>query len=465
VLDLLEHIINDAERRGANQVEAYFHSLELKRVYVKGGQIGSAEKKCDRGIGIRLAVKKQGGLSIGFAYLTDMKKVATIQPIEHALKVASSRKPEPDFEFFQERGHSSLPKRIYDARIPAIEFEDIVNVAKSSIEAASVYKRIKGINGQIDLSKMKVAILNSLGISGLYETTSFAVNTCIVAKDVNSTGVGWDDHIDCFYCGNKIFEAFSQAAVMALEQCHPKTIKTRRTDLVIQPEALASLFSYTLAQWLRADIAQKQASPFSRKINEQIASEGLKVVDDGQLPQAVGSKPFDDEGSPKHSTTLIEGGQLKELLHNACSAIKDGKENTGNAARVMLHSWKPKYALEPLIAPTNLRILPFDKSAQTSLENLVSEVDNGIIVKGIIGAHTVDNVTGEFSVVADGASKIDNGIITYPLRQTIVAGNVLNLIKSIDLLSTESKQVLSEIGEGTTIISPAMLVRNIAVSG
>jgi PmbA protein len=87
------------------------------------------------------------------------------------------------------------------------------------------------------------------------------------------------------------------------------------------------------------------------------------------------------------------------------------------------------------------------------------------MIKGAIGAHTVNNVTGEFSIVADGAFKIDNGMITYPLRQTVVAGNVLDLTKSIELFATESKQVLSEIGQGTTVISPTLLVKNIAVLG
>lgn len=465
MLDFLEYAVKKAEEKGAHQAEAYLHSSNHMKVIAERSHVKNAEKTHDTGIGIRVAVKKQDKLSVGFAFLTSLSKKDTIHAIDHALKTASSKKPNPDFQFCKTQKSMQMPKRVCDAELLTIRVEDIIELVENSIEAASNDKRVETVNGQVDISKTKVAIANSFGIRGQYDVTSFTVGTSVTAKDGNSFGVGWEHFVDCFYNEDKTYDSFKGSANLAIAQLHPKAAEVGRKDLIILPEALSALFSYTLIPWIRADSVQKQSSPFFRKMNCQVAAKELNIVDDGQVPQAMGSKPFDDEGCPKHATPIIEDGKLKGLLYNECSAKKDGTESTGNASRIMPFNWKPKYALEPQIGPTNLRIFSSDKSRETTLENMIDEVKNGIMIKGVIAAHTADNITGRFSVVGDCAFEIRNGELTHPLRQVFVAENTRDLINSVKLFAKNSKQVAIEMGEESALISPALLVKNVAVIG
>jgi PmbA protein len=465
MLDFLEYAVRKAEEKGAYQAEAYLHGSKHVKITVEKSQLKNVEKTHDMGIGIRAAIKKQDKLSAGFAFLTNLTKKATICAIDYALKTASSKKPNPDFQFCALQKNMQTPKRICDAKLLTIEVENIIELVKNSVNAAFVDKRIMTINGQIDFNKTKVAVVNSLGICGQYDVTSFTVNTSITAKEGNSFGVGWEHFADCFYNENRTYDSFRDSANLAIAQLHPKTAEAGKRELITHPEALSALLSYTLIPWIRADNAQKQSSPFFKKKNQLVASEKLDIIDDGQVPQAIGSKPFDDEGCAKHATPIVEKGKMKGLLYNECSAKKDDTGSTGNASRTMPFNWKPKYALEPQIGPTNLKIFSSDKSRETSLEDMIGEVKDGVMIKGVTAAHTADSATGRFSVIGDCVFEIKNGEVTRPLKQTFVAGNIRDLINSVELFARNTKQVSIEMGEESALISPALLVRNISILG
>jgi len=220
--------------------------------------------------------------------------------------------------------------------------------------------------------------------------------------------------------------------------------------------------SSTLMMEVRADNIQKQQSPFVGKMNQKVASEDLTVVDDGMAPQATGSKPFDDEGCPTQATSVIEKGVLRGFLHNSYTANKDNVKNTGNAVRTMPFATKPRYAMEPLIGPTNFKLMAGAKSASASFEDALSEVKNGVIAKGVIGAHTANAPSGEFSVALDCAFKVEKGEIVYPVKQAMTGGNIQDFIKNVALFADDIKQV--GLGQGT-LISPTIMIRNVTVSG
>jgi len=460
MLDLLDYVVKKAEKQGASQAEAYFYGADRLRTGMEKKQVKISEKKCEAGIGLRVAVKKKEGFSIGFAYLTDLTKKAADNAIKQALKVASFKKPDPDFKSFQERKPTKTVKKIYDKQIAKIEPEKIVSLATDLIKTVETDRRITTIGGTLGLGTVKVAIANSLGVSGEFEKTNYGAYGFVVAQEKGSVGVGGDSYTDCFFNEKKAFTAFKNARDLAIRQLNPKTIKTEKMDVLLQPDALAFLLMFTLISEVRADNIQKRQSPFVGKMNKMVASENLTVIDDGLIPQAMGSKPFDDEGCPAQTTTIINKGQLQNFLYNSYTARKDNVPSTGNATR-MLGGFtdKPKYAAEPIIGPTNFKLCAGEKSAQTKFDDIVSEVKNGVIAKEVIGAHTANTASGEFSVVLDTAFKIEKGKVVYPVKQAMIGGNILDALKSVTLFADDFKQV------GETFISPTILIRDIRVSG
>jgi len=462
--DLLEYIIKKAEKQGASQAEAFYHGADILRMGIEKKQVKISEKKYDAGIGMRVAVKKKAGFSVGFAYVTNLTKKTADDTVRRALKVASFKKPDTDFKSFQERKPTKTAKQIYDKQIVKMEPEKIVDLATRLIKTVETDKRITTISGGLGLGTYKVAIANSLGVSGEFEKTGYGAYGYVVAQEKGSVGVAGDGYSSCFFNEDKAFTTFKNARDLALRQLSPKTVKTGKMDVLLQPDALAFLLQFTLIPEVRADNIQKKQSPFVGKMGEVVASESLTVIDDGLIPQAVSSKPFDDEGCPTQTTTIINEGQLQNFLYNSYAAGKDNVPSTGNAARMLGgFTYKPKYAAEPIIGPTNFKLSAGKKSAETKFDNMVNGVKNGVIAKEVIGAHTANLSSGEFSVVLDTAFKIEKGEIVYPVKQAMLGGNILDALKSVTLFADDWKQ--AQIGREEVLISPTVLIKDVKVSG
>lgn len=460
----LTKIIKYAEAGGAEQAEVFFFEGRVLRTIIENKQVKICEHKVDAGLGLRVALKRNTGYCLGFSYSTELSNAAIEQTVKQAVKVALSKKPDLDFKSFQPRRSPATVSGLHDSAILALSPENMTTLGQRLVEASTSDKRIKTVRGAVGCSIGKTIIENSLGVSGEYDTTSFWVGVSVVAEEASSVGVGWDEYSSRFFNDRVIEEIALNAKEFSISQLHPKPIKGGIMDLIVAPsrEGLPDLLLYAFIQGLRADNVQKQQSPLVGKLNQQIGSQELTIFDDPHIPRALGSKPFDDEGCPTGKKVIIEKGVLTSFLHNTYTANRIGIPSTGNAVRIAPFSAKPKYALEPLIGPTNTVIKP----GTVSQEKLINEVKDGIITRGFIGAHTANSQSGDFSVLMSGAFKIEKGEIKHPVKEAMIGGNILDLFKKIDLLADDVKQMpYAWYGEDATLIAPSILVRGVMVAG
>ena len=463
MLDLLEYTIQRAVKLGAAQAEAFYLAENKLQTAIEKRQVKNCEKKFDSGVGLRVALKKKGGYSTGFSYFTDLTREAAEKIIPQTLRMASFKKPDKDFGSFQEKKLAVQVKKINDKAITRIEPEAVIDLANDLVKTASVDKKITTIGGRVNLSTGRIALANSLGVSGDYSFSRYNIGGFVVAQDAGSVAVGWDEHSDCFFDEDAAYVVFKNASKNALSQLHAKAIKTEKMDLLIQPVALALLLGSTLTSAVRADNIQKSQSPFAGKLGQSVASDSLSIVDDGHVPQAFGSRPFDDEGFPSQTTKIIDKGRLKSFLHNTYTSSKDRVKSTGNSLRSMGgFGTRQRYSVEPQIGSTNIRLAAGIKSAEDSIDAVMSEVKNGVIAKGVIGAFTANPQSGEFSVALDLAYKVEKGGVSFPVKQAMIGGNIQDLLKNVSLLADD----VTHIGwEHTSIITPTVLVKNVTVSG
>ena len=176
-----------------------------------------------------------------------------------------------------------------------------------------------------------------------------------------------------------------EAAKLAISALKTKSVESKSSTLILTQFALQDLFSYTLINAVRADNVQRNQSPFKGKLGEMVASENLTIYDDGLFAGGLRTWTFDGEGSPHQKTPVIEKGILRNFLYDNYSAKKEGKESTGNAGRA-------GYLSTPSIDTTNFHIMPGTKSS----EKMLSEIDDGLIIYYLQGAHSSNPVSGEF---------------------------------------------------------------------
>jgi PmbA protein len=445
MISLAENAVKAALGKGAAEAEAYVYEGQASNIGIELGQISKTNRIIDRGLGIRVTANK----AIGFAYtniVEDPKAMASV--VVSALSAAKASKPDPDWKGLPEKKPYATTEKTFDKKIVDLTSEDLVQLAVTMLEAAGqVDKRVFPIEGGVGSGYIANAIANSNGVIGFDEGTVIECSVATLAKEGNSVtpvcfefNAARDYNLDPAWVGK-------EAAKMALSALKTKSVETKSGKVILTQFALQDLLSYTLINAIRADSVQRGQSPFKGKIGEKVASENLSIYDDGLFAGGLRTGSFDGEGVPHQKTAVIEEGVLRNFLYDNYSARKDGKESTGNASRA-------GYLSTPGIDTTNFHILPGTKTS----EEMLSEVEDGLIVYYLQGAHSSNPVSGEFSVVATPAWKIKDGKITHCSRGVMLAGNVFELLKNISVVGGNERQM----GQ---LISPWIQVENVRVIG
>jgi PmbA protein len=445
MLSLAENAVKIAMQKGASDAEAYVYEGQATNIGIELGQISKTNRIIDRGIGIRVTANK----AVGFAYTNVIDDQNAVEnAIASALSAAKASKPDLDWKGLPQSKPYPSPKQTFDEKVIAVSSDELVNVAAAMLDSASqVDKRVAPIEGGVGNAYISNAVSNSNGISGFDKGTVIECSIATLAKEGNNvTPVCFEFNASRNYNVNPEWVG-KEAARIALSALKTKSVETKSTTLILTQFALQDLLAYTLVNAVRADNVQRNQSPFKGKLGEKVASDNLTIYDDGLFPGGLRTWAFDGEGVPHQKTAVIEKGILKNFLYDNYSAKKDGKESTGNASRA-------GYLSTPSIDTTNFHIMPGNKTS----DEMLSEVDDGLIIYYLQGAHSSNPVSGEFSVVATPAWKIKNGEIVHCSRGVMLAGNVFEVLKNVSLVSNNERQM----GQ---LISPWIQVENVRVIG
>jgi PmbA protein len=445
MIHLAEKTVKIALKKGAAEAEAYLYEGQTTKVGIERGQITKSNKLIDRGLGIRVAVNN----AVGFAYTNIIEDQTAIEStILRALSAARASKPDQDWNGLPEKKPYATAAKTYDRKIRKLHSEGLVDIASSMLDAAvSVNKRVFPIEGGAGAAYLSNAIANSNGVVGFDRGTIMECSLAAVAKEGNMvTPVCFEFNAGRAYTVDPAWVG-KEAARLAVAALKTKRIKTETTKLILTQFALQELLYFTLINAVKADNVQRNQSPFKGKTGGKVASENVTIHDDGLLPGGLRTWAFDGEGTPHQKTTLIEKGVLRNFLYDNYAAKKEGKESTGNASRA-------GYLSTPNIEATNFHITPGNKTP----DQLMSEVDNGLIIYYLQGAHSSNPVSGDFSVVATPAWKIRKGEITHATRGVMLAGNIFEVLKNVSILANNERQM----GQ---LVAPWILVENVRVIG
>ncbi len=443
MLALAEKAVESAMKQGAAEAEAYVYEGQATNIGIELGQISKTNRIIDRGVGLRVIVNK----ATGFAYtnITDDAK-AVEGVVARALSAAKASKPDPDWKGLPQKKPYSPSEKTFDTRIVELGSDELVKVAATMLDAAgAVDKRVFPIEGGVGSAYISNSIANSNGVNGYDEGTVMECSIAALGKEGGDvTPVCFEFNaarnydIDPAWVGR-------EAAKMAVSALKPKSVESKSSKLILTQFALQDLLAYTLMNAVKADSVQRNQSPYKGKLGEKVTSEKLTIIDDGLFTGGLRTWMFDGEGAPHQKTPVIEKGILRSFLYDNYSARKDRKESTGNASRA-------GYLSTPGIDTTNFHILPGNQTA----DQMLSEVNDGLIVYYLQGAHSSNPVSGEFSVVATPAWKIKNGEITHSSRAVMLAGNIFEVLKSISAVGSNERQMGS-------IIAPWVQVENVRV--
>jgi len=161
----------------------------------------------------------------------------------------------------------------------------------------------------------------------------------------------------------------------------------------------------------------------AEKLEQQVLDERFTLVDDGRLDFASRSAPYDDEGVPTTRKSLIEGGVVRQFLYDLKTAGLAGAQPTGNGFKSGLRGGG--FQRPPDVAPSTWLVPPGERS----LEEILSGLDEALLVEQVIGLGQGNVMAGEFSNNVSVGFLVRNGEIVGRVKNTMIAGNVYELLK------------------------------------
>jgi len=185
-----------------------------------------------------------------------------------------------------------------------------------------------------------------------------------------------------------------------------------------------------------ADEIVKRRSFLTDMVGKKVASPLITMVDDGTVPGARGSIPFDDEGSPSSRTVIIQDGVYRGYMHSLETAAEMGVEPTGNGRA-------QAYDHRVWVRMTNT----FFGKGDQDLEEMIADVKLGVLTDRMISGME-DPVGGGFEAKALRGFLIENGRLTSMLRSFTLTGNALEILSTADAVGKKVELDGGSCGKG-----------------
>ena len=421
--ELAHAVLEEARKKGASQGDVVMAESESFFVAVRLGEVEKISQAQEKRIGLRLFF----GAGSATASTSDISQESISRLVDDTCALARLTAQDPSSGLPQpEELARNIPELdLFDDQARALSVEEKTRLALEAEKAALDFdpRIANSEGGEFSTQIGRVIYANSHRFSGEYQGSTYSLSVAPVAQTNGSM------QRDFWYSTQRKFSRLEapeavgrRAAERALRRLGARKIGTREVPVIFDPEISATLLRH-LSAALSGYSLYKGASFLIGKLGERIASELVSVVDDGTIPGALGSKPFDGEGLPVGKRTVVERGVLKSYLLDTYSGRKLGLPSTGNASRSI--------GEPPGVSPTNFYLT----AGSHSPEQIIASVEKGLYVTELIG-FGVNLITGDYSRGAAGLW-IENGKLAYPVEEITIAGNLKEMLGNIEMVGND----------------------------
>jgi PmbA protein len=325
----------------------------------------------------------------------------------------------------------------YDPSL-AVEPELAHDLLREMLEGAAAHPGASVTSGGAGIAVGEITFANSHGIR--YASRESDVSISLEAISGQSTGYEFDHA-----CSRALVNpgrVGEQAAFLASRSAGGKDIPSGEYDVILSPMAYADLLSGIFVPALSGKNVLQGRSKLAGRIGETITAPLVSLYDDPHRKGAGGSTWFDAEGTPTNRLDFVRDGVLTAFAYDLKTAYRAGTKSTGSAIR-------GGFAGLPAIGHHNFVV-------DGKRDKLFDEP--AIYVHSVVGAHTANPMSGDFSVEMSNPFRVNDGELSEPIRGAMLSGNFFDLQKQVAALGKESRSV------GSYILPPAK-INNVRVIG
>ena len=456
---LCHKLLARALSKGGDFADLFFEYSVSNYLGLEDGKVNQSYGNISLGVGIRTVKGDQTGY--GFTQdLTEesMMSAATTAstlcnmnatPVESSLnlqKIGNYYPVAPDF--------NGIPGKL---KLPMLQ-----NINQKCF---AMSPEIVKVNAGFSSTAKRIMIVTSDGVKAEDLIPSGFVYSSVVAErkgkqEQSAWNLGGNRDLS-FYTDeviNKVAEKSVNSALKLFDAIQPPA---GEMPVVLGPGVTGVLLHEAIGHGMEADFNRKKISTYSTMLGKKVAAPFVTIIDDGTNMNLAGSINVDDEGTPGEKTVLVENGILTSYIHDKISAKYYGVEPTGNGRRQDFQNY-------PVPRMRNTYMMGGDATP----EEVIREAGNGIYVEDVSNGE-VKIGEGDFAFYVSQGRLIENGKLTYPIKDVNIMGNGPKMLTNITLAANDLEMFqggggqCGKNGQGVPVSfgMPTCLVKSLTVGG
>ena len=416
------------QKEGADKAQALVSYAVTHEFNVDGGEFSLFRTLFDK----QLAMTAIQGGKKGTVAQNRYDEATIAQSAKACLEAAASAQPDENWDFapvsqnqdFELGAPTPDTHRLFDrcrelmadikTRFPKIMMEQMIVSHKEIIKAkANSYGVLYAIHqGQYEVSLM------------------FSAHDGDKASSFFGSGVVTDSLNKPFLTLGSIEKDLSDVE----QQIETTSVEGKfEGTMVVMPGCLGSLFYSLLSDFAGEGGLLSGTSPWKDKLGKKVADERITLSLAPLDERIVCGDRYTGEGFRAENFDIIKDGKLNAFFLGLYASNKLKLPRGKNDSM-------------------NLVVAPGD----ASFDEIVASIDRGILVGRFSGGAPASN--GDFSGVAKNSFLIEHGKIGPALSETMIAGNLADMLNRLRAISTE------QVADGMSVL-PYMAFDGITISG
>ncbi|MBP1707019.1 MAG: peptidase modulator of gyrase [Chloroflexi bacterium] len=414
----MEEIL-DLARQVAEEAEVFWITSEETPVHFQANHLKAIQSKGSTGVSLRII--KNGRLG----YAAASGQVDAQRLVDAAVETAPFGLPAA-FDF---PSASHFPEvKIVDPEVESVTIAEMIDLGQKLIDPLLQSTPALQCDAGVSKEVASIQLLNSRGGQAQYRKTTFGLGVGgTLIRDTDMLFVG-DGQESCHPLRD--VQTITGTVLNQLELArHLAAVPSRQLPVIFTPEGVASAFIPSLAASFNGKTVLQGASPVGKRLGETVFDAKFSVFDDPGIDYAPNSRPCDDEGVPSQRTPLIENGVVRNFLYDLQTAGQAKTKSTGSGSR----------GRGGLLAPSASAFVI--SPGEAAFAEMVQDIQEGLLIEQLMGAEQGNILGGDFSGNVLLGFKIENGKIVGRVKNTMVSGNVYQVLKNIVALGREAKWV------------------------
>jgi len=408
-----EIALEQAKKLGASAAEVGLSHSEGLSVTVRQREVETLEHNNDTGLGITVFF----GQSKASSSSSDLSREAIHEAVEAACNIAKHTQAD---EAAGLADAALMAKALPDLSLDHpwdLTVERAIELATECEQAGlDSDKRISNSEGAtVSSHRGQRVYANSHGFIGTTHSSRHSISASLIASD--ERGMQRDYWYDMARDAADLKSAETvglTAAQKTLARLGAGEVKTGSYPVLFSAEVAPSLFGQLIGA-IRGSALYRKATFLLDKQGEKIFPEFVRIHEQPHLLKALGSAAFDAEGVATANRDIVRDGVLQGYVLDSYAARRLGMTTTANAGGV--HN------------------LTVDSSCEYGLDELVQQMDKGIIVTETMGMG-VNIVNGDYSQGAAGFW-VENGEIQHPVDEFTIASNLQDMFLGLTAIGND----------------------------